>query len=127
MKLHRKIEHNEKVCWAQKLGYCAQGQGHSHVRCQIELKIRSEMTSYVLCKTLVPWLCSRSQPGIKAIIRDLRGHLLHTVTFLVPSCFERETIFVTYFCQLGGCILPDMGSTLKGKNLLQCEQILSIM
>ena len=43
------------------------------------------MTSYVLCKTLVPWLCSRSQPGIKAIIRDLRGHLLHTVTFLVFS------------------------------------------
>ena len=42
----------------------------------------SEMTSYVLCKTLVPWLCSRSQPGIKAIIRDLRGHLLHTVTFM---------------------------------------------
>ena len=52
MKLHRKIEHNEKVCWAQKLGYYAQGQGHNHVRCQIELKIRSEMTSYVLCKTL---------------------------------------------------------------------------
>ena len=41
------------------------------------------MTSYVLCKTLVPWLYSRSQPGIKVIIRDLRGHLLHTVTFLV--------------------------------------------
>ena len=42
MKLHRKIEHNEKVCWAQKLGDYAQGQGHNHVRCQIELKIRSE-------------------------------------------------------------------------------------
>ena len=28
-------------------------------------------------------LCSRSQPGIKVIIRDLRGHLLHTVTFVV--------------------------------------------
>ena len=78
MKLHRKIEHNLKVCLAQKLGYYALGQGHNHVRCQIELKIRSEM-----CKTLVPWLCSRSQPGIKAIIRDLRGHLLHTITFLV--------------------------------------------
>ena len=23
MKLHRKIEHNEKVCWAQELGYYA--------------------------------------------------------------------------------------------------------
>ena len=35
-------------------------------------------------KVKVLWLCSRSQPGIKVIIRDLRGHLLHTVTFLVP-------------------------------------------
>ena len=34
-------------------------------------------------KVKVPWLCSRSQPGIEVIIRDLRGHLLHTVTFLV--------------------------------------------
>ena len=42
MKLHRKIEHNEKVCRAQELGYYAQGQGHNHVRCQIVLKIRSE-------------------------------------------------------------------------------------
>ena len=42
MKLHRKIEHNEKVCHAQELGYYAQGQGHSHVRCQIAPKIRSE-------------------------------------------------------------------------------------
>ena len=39
-----------------------------------------ELCSY---KVKVPWLCSRSQPGIKVIIRDLRGHLLHTVTFLV--------------------------------------------
>ena len=50
------------------------------------------MTSYILCKTLVPWLCSRSQPGIKVIIRDFRGHLLHTVTFfffglICNSCF----------------------------------------
>ena len=53
MKLHRKIEHNEKVCRAQELGnekvcraqelgYYAQGQGHNHVSCQIALKIRSE-------------------------------------------------------------------------------------
>ena len=34
-------------------------------------------------KVKVPRLCSRSQPGIKVIIRDLRGHLLPTVTFLV--------------------------------------------
>ena len=41
MKLHRKIEHNEKVChsqelgsYVQELGYYAQGQGHNHVRGQ---------------------------------------------------------------------------------------------
>ena len=28
MKLHRKIKHNEKVCWAQDLVSYAQGQGH---------------------------------------------------------------------------------------------------
>ena len=32
MKLHRKIEHNEKVCCTQKLGFYAEGQGHNHVR-----------------------------------------------------------------------------------------------
>ena len=35
MKLHRKIEHYEKVCRAQELGSYAQGQGHNHVRGQI--------------------------------------------------------------------------------------------
>ena len=35
MKLHRKIEHNEKVCHAQELGSYAQGQGHNRVRGQI--------------------------------------------------------------------------------------------
>ena len=39
MKLHRKIEHNEKVCPAQELGSYAQGQGHNHVRGQIVPKI----------------------------------------------------------------------------------------
>ena len=32
MKLHRKIEHNKKVCHAQALGSYAQGQGHNRVR-----------------------------------------------------------------------------------------------
>ena len=31
MKLHRKIENNEKVCLAQELGSYAQGQGHNQV------------------------------------------------------------------------------------------------
>ena len=35
MKLHRKIEHNKKVCRAQELGYHAQDQGYNHVRGQI--------------------------------------------------------------------------------------------
>ena len=38
-KLHRRIEHNKKVCRAQNLGSYAQGQGHNHVRCQIVPKI----------------------------------------------------------------------------------------
>ena len=38
-KLHRKIEHNEKMCSAQELGSYAQGQGHNQVRGQIVPKI----------------------------------------------------------------------------------------
>ena len=38
-KLHRKIEHNEKVCSAQELGSYTQGQGHNQVRGQIVPKI----------------------------------------------------------------------------------------
>ena len=38
-KLHRKIEHNEKVCCTQKLGSYALGQGHNHVRGQIVFEI----------------------------------------------------------------------------------------
>ena len=34
-KLHRKIEHNEKVCRAQELGSYALGQGHNQVKDQI--------------------------------------------------------------------------------------------
>ena len=33
-KLHRKIEHNEKVCRAQELGSYAQGQGRNQVKGQ---------------------------------------------------------------------------------------------
>ena len=38
-KLHRKIEHNKKVCSAQELGSYAQGQDHNQVRGQIVPKI----------------------------------------------------------------------------------------
>ena len=38
-KLHRKIEHNEKVYRTQELESYAQVQGHNNVRCQIVLKI----------------------------------------------------------------------------------------
>ena len=41
-KLHRKIEHKEKVCRAQELDSYAQGQGHSQGKGQIAPKIRSE-------------------------------------------------------------------------------------
>ena len=38
-KLHRKIEHNGKMCRAQELGSYAQGQGHSQVKGQMVPKI----------------------------------------------------------------------------------------
>ena len=38
-KLHRKIEHNEKVCHTQELGFYAQSQGHNQVKGQIVPKI----------------------------------------------------------------------------------------
>ena len=38
-KLHRKIEHNKKVCSAQEMGSYAQGQGHNQVKGQIVSKI----------------------------------------------------------------------------------------
>ena len=38
-KLHRKIEHNKKVCLAQDLGSYTLGQGHSRVRGQIVPKL----------------------------------------------------------------------------------------
>ena len=38
-KLHRRIEHNEKVCHTQKLCFYAQGQGHNQVKGQIVPKI----------------------------------------------------------------------------------------
>ena len=47
MKLHRKIEHNEKVCRTQELGSCAQGQGHNYVRGQIVLKITLLINYYI--------------------------------------------------------------------------------
>ena len=39
-KLYRNIVYNKKVCCAQDLGSCAQGQGHNQVRGQIGPKIR---------------------------------------------------------------------------------------
>ena len=36
MKLHRKIEYNEKVCHAQELGSYTQVQGHNMVRAGLE-------------------------------------------------------------------------------------------
>ena len=40
-KLHRKIEHNKKVCCTDELGSCAQAQDNNQVRGQIAPKIRS--------------------------------------------------------------------------------------
>ena len=35
MNFHRKIKHNEKVCYVQELNPYTQGQGHSRVKGQI--------------------------------------------------------------------------------------------
>ena len=42
-KLHRRIEHNEKLCRAQDLDSCAQGQGHTQVKGQIVPKTIQKM------------------------------------------------------------------------------------
>ena len=42
IKLHRKIDYNEKMCRAQELGSHAKGHGHSTVRGKLVPKIRSE-------------------------------------------------------------------------------------
>ena len=55
-------------------------------------------------------------------------HLPKEVLLDFPPCFHLETIFVTAcFLIHGGQSLPKMRSSLKGKNLLQWEQILSFM
>ena len=48
MKLYRNIQHNEKVCRAQSLGFYAQGQGHNQVRGQIHV---SAITQKILKQT----------------------------------------------------------------------------
>ena len=35
------------------------------------------MRSFVLCKTQVPWLCTRSQPGVKGRYKGCRGYFVH--------------------------------------------------
>ena len=52
-------------------------------------------------KVKVPCLCSRSQPGIKVIMRELRGHLLHTVTFLVNNGRHRTTALYRFPQSIG--------------------------
>ena len=52
MKLHRKIEHNEKVCRAQELGSYAQGQGQNQVRGQIAPKNQVWVITKILLKQI---------------------------------------------------------------------------
>ena len=47
-------------------------------------RIVKKITTYVLCKTLVPWLCSRSQPGINVSISGLSGAFVKNCNI---SCF----------------------------------------
>ena len=50
MKLHRKIEHNKKVCHAHDLGSYAEGQDHNHVRGQNRVLARTLTTEANLTK-----------------------------------------------------------------------------
>ena len=43
-KLHRKIEHNEKVCLAQNLGFYAQGK--VTIRSEVKLRLQSGLSNY---------------------------------------------------------------------------------
>ena len=69
-------------------------------------------------KVKVSWLCSRSQPGIKVIIRDLRGHLLHTVTFLV--FFSGFGFFVTIHLLESSKLILFLGNVDCNKNYILC-------
>ena len=60
-----------------KLRFFAQGQGHTEKQ--------NIMTIYVLCKTLVPCLCSRLQPWIKG---QYKGPLGAFITYSNISCFQ---------------------------------------
>ena len=79
MTLHRKIKHNEKVCRAHDLGSYAQGQGCSQVRGQNLVPAITKTTEANLTKHHRKL---EHREGVSRT-RDLRGHLLHTVTFLV--------------------------------------------
>ena len=50
MKLHRKIQHNKKVCRAHDLGSYAQGQGRNKVRSKSSLSNNSKTTEATLTK-----------------------------------------------------------------------------
>ena len=50
MKLHRKIKHNEKMCWACDLGSYAQGQLQSGQRSKLCLSNNSKTTEANLMK-----------------------------------------------------------------------------
>ena len=62
----------------------------------------------------VPWLCSRSQPGIKVIIRDLGGHLLPSVTFLVIC--SSFSIWEQYAIHIGSYGNLIVATDFHGKN-----------
>ena len=93
MKRHRKIDHYDKVFHAQELGTYAQGQGSLAV-----FKVTAR---------------------IKVIIKDLWGHLLQTVTFLVfiiiildiSRNFLKNAIY--NMCELPGYLLKEKQKCFK--------------
>ena len=96
MKLHRKIKHNEKVCHTHDLGSYAQGQGLGQVRGQNRVSaitqklLKQERYNIIHAQELGSYAQGQGSLAVfKVTARDqgyykgFRGHLLHTVTFLV--------------------------------------------
>ena len=118
IKLHRKIKHDEKVCHTHDLGSYAQGQGRDQVRGQncvsaitteaILTKLHREIEHYdkvFYAQELGSYAQGQGSLAVfkvtardQGLIRDLRGHLLHTVTFLVffSVCFSMERLVTDF-------------------------------
>ena len=80
IRLHERVNNNEVICHNQNKGnkiLCPSSGSHRKVKQNDKIRPVQDSGSLAVFK-----VTARDQ----VIIRDLRGHLLHTVTFLVPLC-----------------------------------------